>query len=366
MRVLYLALLLLTACPFGKQQKVAKVIKAEYSNSWHGATRLQAAKSIYVTSPVDGYVTSLGLGFGRLVQAGDSLLTISAPAIQEDFASAIIEYLRNKEKLEHESKKLKGEGELLAAGILSEEEYWGQKSSNQDAFIAFIKSKIHLQELAKLVNIDFAKLANLDVADQASVVKLMSEKVKVSVIANAKGLLLPNNLDNTPESKPLTLGAKIEKGAILAAIAAQGSYKIQVLMPEKYSRLMSAKATVMVSTDLGVRIPAKLTDYQPYSIQEKSGNRYFPISAELIMPKPPSQVPELYIGMPVKVEVVLGHADSLVVPIAAIGFANDKYYVDKTGHFSNARVEVEVLATDVSKAYIKAKLNPGDQVLLHD
>ena len=255
-KIIYIFLLILTACPWQSNKKTAEATLVDYLQDWHGAAKLQPEKSFYVISPSEGYITSFGLGFGREVRKGDTLLSISAPEIKDDFANAVIDYLRNKEKMLHANKKLKGEKDLLDAGIISQEDYWGHKSESQDAFIAFIKSKVHVQEMAKLVGLDFKSLDQLKVSDQKSITNLLENKVSVQVTANKDGLLLPKDMVDNSEHKDLTLGAKIDKAEIVAAIAEQGSYTVKVMIPEKFARTIAANDKVTVSSMLGASVPA--------------------------------------------------------------------------------------------------------------
>lgn len=365
-RVWFIVTVLLFGCPLRKQPKTAVIQQDNYEQSWQGSTKLQPANFTYVTSPCEGYITSFGLGFGRKVNVGDPLLEISAPKIKEDFIEAVIDYLRNKDKYFHQHKKLKGEKQLLDAGILSEEDYWGQTSTSQDAFISYMKSEIHLKEMAKLVGVEFSQLTKLKLEKQEELTNLLSKKISIHVIAQTSGLLLPSGLVEGSKQKSLDLGIKVEKGEILAAIAKQGKFKTNIMVPENLGRLISKKSQVTVTYALGGSVPAKITDFHPYMLKEKSGSRVFPVNIEIIAPKPPMLVPDLYVGMPVRVKLNIDKKQTFKVPVAAIRYDNHKYFVDQLQDSKQSEQTVDIVATDANFAYVKGQLQAGALVILHD
>lgn len=359
-------LILSSGCNWNNKTSTAKVSFSQYSNNWSGLARLEPAKVTYVTSPSGGYITSFGLGFGREIAAGDKLVEISDPKIQDDFNTTVIDFIKSKDKIKHEQQKLKGEKEMLSAGILSADEYWTQKSSAQDAFISYIRNKLKLEEIAKLVGIPFNQLVKVTADDKEKILELMSKKVTVKIAASQPGLLLPRNIVTNDDSKPLSLGAKIDKGEIIAAIAEQGSFKVKVMLPDSFSRKISKTTKAVIKGELGLSLDAVVSDFQPYMYQENSGKRVFPATISINMPKPPKLVPEVYVGMPVEVSIILKKESSIRVPIGAIGYSKGRYYVDKVNTFSNDRIFVEVLSTDEHFAYIRGRLTKNDEVVVHD
>lgn len=363
---IFLALFLLAGCPSGKKNTSAKVVVEDYDHSWSGASRLLPKNVTYIVSPSEAYITEFGLGYGREVKKGDSLLVLSDPKIQDDFTNAIIEYLKNKDKVLHDKKKLEGEKEMLKAGILSEDEYWTQQSAHQDSYIAFVKSKLHLQEITSLVGVDYHDIAKIKVSDLSKVAKLLVKKVSVKITAPKSGLLLPRGEADKDSSKPLELGQKLEKGEIAAAIADQGSYKVKVLIPDNFSRVISDKSKASISDNHGLIIKAKIVDFQPYLFQVKDGKRMFPVTIDLILPKPPLLIPDVYVGMPVNVKLVFDHKKYKKLPIQSLGYKDEKYFVEKKDTFGTTKIRVKVVGTDEISVYFIGNIDVGEEVVLHD
>lgn len=358
--------LLITGCPWHNDEKLAKVAVALYESSWSGSSRLEPENITYIASPSDAYIKSIGFGYGKEVKKGDNLIVLSDPKIQDDFTSSIIDYVKSKDKMQHEAKKLKGEQELLKAGILSADDFWVQKNAHQDSYISFIKSQIKLQEVCDLVGVKFQEIAQLNFSDLTKIQELLVNKVSVKVAVPKAGLLLPRNILEKDNVKPLSLGQKVAKGELLAVVADQGSYRVKVFLPGEFAQVIQKSVYARISSDLGLTLAASIKDYQPYLYEIKNGKRFFPAILTVVIPKPPLKVPDLYVGMPVFVKMVFGHDNYKILPISAVGYKDGQYYIEKKSMFKTTKVKIKVIGTDARNVFFTGDTEVGDKVVLHD
>lgn len=361
-----LLLMILWGCPKSLSQKTATVKLQVFNEEWSGTARLMPEKILYITSPEDGFVNHVDMSFGRNINIGETIFTLSAPQTQDSFINTIIDFLKSKDKLRHEQKKLKGEKEMLSAGILSEDEYWSQQNIYQDSFLSFLKAKEHLKELHKIVDFDLNKILNTEISDQNSIEKIIKTKINVRINAEKSGLLLPNTAISDEDNKPITLGSKISKGEIVAAIADYGSYLVKIMLPERYTNKVSKNMSARITGENNVVLPAKVIDYQPFMFKENSGQREFPVTIKISMPSPPRLVPYAYVGMPVEVNILIKSTIGKVVPINAIGYNKGNYFVEKVEGFGVKKIKVKILKTSEHEAFVKGNLPKNSKVIIHD
>lgn len=333
-----------------------------------------------VTSPADGVVKSLSFKYGQRVKQGDVLLVLTSTKLQEDFHSALTDYLKAKTAYTNAQINFQGTQELMKAQIISKQEFLSDQDQYQDAVLSYITAKnalekivrkipqINTQQLEQLSESDFAKLQTL-LAVQSSDLTITAPQTGVVLSAKSGGGDGGDGSDSGDGAKTLQVGSQIKQDQTLLTIGDLSGIETTVPAGENVINEIKPGQAVTVSLDALPNVTLsgviKSVGAQAQtSGGEQSGVANFPVIVDV--PKiPPNQSEKIRVGMSTKVNITLPNPAEITVPISAVNQTDGTATVTILGpHGKPVVVPVVTGRTTVDEIAIVKGLKPGDQVVL--
>ncbi len=353
--------------------RIARVQARKIDRVLHYAGRIEPVDSSYIASPVNGFIDKMLFSYGDQVKKGQVLFHISDPKIESDFVDKVIEYLKSKDDLAQAKRKLSAEQDMLKAGIISEDDFIQKKTKYENAYITFAKRSIALRKVTHLVGASFQHIENLKLSDLNEIEKLLTRQSFVSVRANRSGRILSPNVvqgHGADKKKLVSIGSKVEKGQMLALSVQNKGFKVTLKVDEhEMNQIKPGMAVSLTAPSYGQRVlTGKVTDVHMYNMQKGSGSdeMVFPVTIHVATPSD-KDMRNTYVGMHVKVAIHEGVKTLKVVPINAVFFKDNLYWLKVESAKGGIRdIQVQTGQTSAKDVVVQGKIKVGDQVLLHD
>lgn len=335
--------------------------------------RIQPTDSVYIASPVNGFVDKMMFAYGDQVHKGQVLFQISDPKIESDFVEKVITFLKNKDDLSQAKRKLSAEKDMLKAGIISEDDFLKNQTHYENTYISFAKSSIALRKIAILVGVPYTDIQKLKLSDLDAIEKLLLKQPYVTVRAERDGRILSPSVvqgHNDDKKKLVMIGSKVEKGQMLAISVNKHGFQITLKVDEHEITRIKKGMKVSISASVYGRhnLHGHVADVHIFDMQKGSSSdqMVFPVTIKLDALQA-SDIQKTYLGMHVKAMIHLGAQQRKTVPINAIFSKQNQYWVnvlDQDQHVKN--VMVTTGQTTASDVVVSGDLKAGDRVVLHD
>ena len=330
-----------------------------------------------ITSTVDGTVKQLFFKYGQKVDNGQLLMIISSPKLQDDYRTAVTNYLKAKEDNANSIVNFRGSTELKDAGIISEQEYLSEKSSYDNTAIAYLNAQYQLEQtIAKIPGVS-KTLESLSLDDLSTISKILQIQYdNLQIIAPAPGIILmPEKTEGgaadsgTGDSdKKLIEGAQVKQGQVLVSIGDLSGLATTVQVSELAINQIKTGQAVIVTSDAlpGIEfhgfVKSVGAQAQP---SPEGGLATFPVVIN-VPTITTEQAQLIRVGMTTKIEIVVENKPKILIPLAAVFQKNGISMVTildpKTGKTQD--VPVQTGQTSVSDVTIISGIKPGDQVVV--
>lgn len=322
-----LLLLLISACGKGGEKATATantfVVKAEgLHKSLYFTGTVQPLQEHTLISPVEAIVESMDYHYGQLVNKDQQVLTLDSSELQKQYNDSLTEYLKAKDSYSMAKAKFTGTQELWEAGLLSKNNYMGEKSSVDTARIALMQATQKLTALLeKMGDENSQHLAQLSI-DQFQQVRqaLTAPHNLIRFKAPADGILLYPPKGNDDKSGQLSVGSAVKAGQVLALVGDLSGVRVEIDVPEIDIDKMH---TGMDATITGVAMGQQVLHGKVVAVNAQatlaSGGSLPSFNAIVEVRHLSKEARErIKVGMSASIALALDSGDKLLIPIAAV------------------------------------------------
>lgn len=368
----------------GKQatQTVVATMKSVPTDLFYNGT-ISPIQIYNVASPSDGVVKELDFKYGQKVKKGDQLLVISSSKLQDDYHTALTNYLKAAEDYNNAKNNFAGTQELYNAKIISTQEYASDKEQYDNAVLSFLSAKIALAQLIKKIpgaqTVQFEKLSAEDITQLSKILEV--EYSNLPIIATQDGVALsPQKATedttagtggggDSDSDKTLAVGSQVKEGQTLVSIGDLSGLSTVVQVSEMVINQIKPGQAVTVTLEalpnINFKGSVKSVGAQAQPATEgQSGVASFPVT--VVVPKvTPDQMQLIRVGMTAKVQITIQNPPQLMIPIAAVHETGGVSMVTIIGPAGKPQeVPVQTGQTTVDQVAITSGLKAGDQVVV--
>jgi HlyD family secretion protein len=333
---------------------------------------IKPIKDELIISPANGIVTKVNFQYGDMITKGQQLLTLNSIDLENEFREIFTSYLKAKQAYLNSMNNMRGVEELRKSQIISDQEYFNEKSQYQNGLLAYLDAQHKLEQIAKDVPEISHKLNKLTLNDTQLIQALLRERFNNAVIhAQSSGIVLfPENSNADNDNKQIHLGYEVKKGDVLLAIGDLSGIAINTEVNEiDVNRLYRGqKVKITLSSQ-----PEELLHGEIISVarQAKSNGNgelaMFPIVIH-VPELTPQQAQNIRIGMSAKADIIISEPVQIKIPINAVFNKSGQHWVTIIDPNTGRKKEVVVTtgATTLHEVTILSGLKSGDKVINHD
>lgn len=333
-----------------------------------------------VTSPVEGIIKKINFKYGDRIQANDILFVITSSKLQQDFHSALTDFIKAKTAYTNAQINFRGTLELKKANIISDQEFLSDQDQYQDATLSYFTAKNALEKIvAKIPQINTQQLEQLSESDFGKIESfLTTQSSDLMIKASEAGVVLApkssgtdgGDGDSSGGSKTLQVGSQVKEDQTLVTIGDMSGIETTVPAGENVINNIKAGQAVTVTLPaipnltLTGRVKSVGAQAQTGGGAEQSGVANFPITVDV--PKlTPTQSNLIRVGMSTKVTITIQNPPSIVIPITAVNQEGGNTTVTILNAAGQPTV-VPVVAgrTTLDQVAITQGLKPGDRVVV--
>lgn len=329
-----------------------------------------------VMSPAEGVVHTLYFRYGGQVQASQPLLTITSSKSQQDYATALTNYIKDKDQYLTSKNSFAGTAALYKAGIVDREDYLSQKSQLETNHLAYLSSTNTLKSLVEKIPNAPKDIENLSLSDISAIEKMLSTEFnEYKLNAPITGIvLIPEKSSGggaDSSDKPLLVGTAVKENQVLLSIGDMSGIATMINVSENDINQLALQQSVLITSPAlpGLLFHGFVSDIgrQAKSDAGVSASASFPV--KITVPTISDLERNLVrVGMTAKIDIVIQSPPQIKIPIQAVFMVNGVPTVtvidDKSG--KKRDVTVETGATDLSQIIILKGLKSGDKVVVHD
>lgn len=274
-----------------------------------------------VVSPTEGTVVEKCFEYGQQIKKGQKLLVIESEKLQQDFQSALSDYLKAVDEYSKARRRHEGSKELRSLGFISENDYFSDKTAMEEAYFSLQKNRMHLKATVNKLAIK-EDLENFDLTNTKVVDALLQKKQnKITLYAKASGIALyPESSGSDSSSEGVFDGMEVKQSDVLLGIGDLHGVAVKVEVNEIDVNQIkpNQKATITGTAFPGITLSGYVDSIDAQAASSNSGNLpTFPI--RVVIPEiTESQRQTIHVGMSAKVKVDLTEDNVLMVPIAAV------------------------------------------------
>lgn len=329
-----------------------------------------------VISPTDGAVKELRFKYGDITKKGQLLMVVGSSKLQEDYRTALTNFLKAKEDYSTGETNFKGTQQLLKAQIISTQEYLQEKQQYDSTVIAYLNAKYQLeQQLKKLsgsTELENLTLDNIDVLNKV----LQMHYNDINIYAQNDGIILYPQKSSSSDSsdsnsdKPLQIGTQVKDGQILLGVGdltgITTTVPVSELIIDRIKTGLDVTVTLEAIPNSSLKGVVTLVGAQAQAAPGGQGGlATFPVTVSVA--KLPENIAKLVrVGMSTKVEITYNVGDRIQVPIDAVMQKNGQNMVTVLDPKTHKTREVPVTTghTTATEVTVIKGLNPGDQVVI--
>lgn len=325
-----------------------------------------------ITSPVDGIIEKVYVGFGEDVSKDQPLMEIYDEANSHAYADTIIAYLKTKKSFEMNDKQMSGRQELFDAGIISKNDLQHYQLEFEDSRVEFIQNLSKLRAIFSLFGEDSTEVETWTLEDAKHLSSIMYAHKTVTVRATETGKLLPYKSESgdSKGSFNMVVGDKVEKSQHIASITTADHYffPIQVSEVDINKIKVGMKARITGDAFPHAVLQGVVEQVDSYNTQRRdvaSSSVTFPVVIKV--DDIGDSEDEIRSGMSAKVQLIIEESQGLMVPYQAVEVEDGVYTVQVKKRLGVERRQVKIGQTTPESYEVTEGLQVGDVVLIpHD
>ncbi len=354
---------------------VVATMQASTNHLFYSGT-LQPLAVSNLISPAEGIVRKLYFQYGSQVQAGQLLVEIASSKSQQDYVTALTNYIKDKDQYLTSKNSFVGTAALYKAGIVDREDYLSQKSQLETNQLAYLSSTSTLKALVEKIpnapkDIETLSLSDINHIEEMLTKEFNDYKLQAPITGIA---LIPEKSaggGSDASDKTLSMGTEVKEGQILLSIGDMSGVAATINVSENDINQLALQQPVLITSPA---LPGLLFHGYVSNIgrQAKSDNPSSPIATfpvKITVPTISDLERNLVrVGMTAKIDIAIQNPSEIKIPINAVFMVNGVPTVTVIDHKTGKKhdVSVETGATDLTQISILKGLKPGDKVLVRD
>lgn len=331
-----------------------------------------------VSSPAPGTMAKIAVQYGKPVKPGQLLFIIKSSQMETTFRQIFETYVKAKSAYQRMLFESTGNAELYRLGLISKIDYLNKQEQLKSNQLELWGSEQALKKIIpnKDANLT-AKIQTMSVEKFEEIRSILQKPLAdINVYADKEGILLfPSKMlglkgNNKEDSARVSKDELVQEGQILAVIADLSGLVFDINVNETSFHMVkigqSAKITGNAFPTIELQGTVTLINHQANNSESGDVPSY---QVQIVVPQLTEEQRQIIqIGMSAEVALAQQKPPSIKIPITAVFFKDNKYWVKiinpKTQQIKNA--EVELGDSDLSSIQITHGLTSGESIVLPD
>lgn len=336
---------------------------------------IEPVSEVPVISPVNGHVTRLFFNYGKYVEKGQRLLTLSPEGLIDQYRKSVDSYLQHRDSLERSRRDYESDVVLYKAGVVSRDEYKRGELQYHSSLLNFYQARYGLEKILTKAEIDPKLIESSKITNEKSIDRLLKHKFKDIVVrAPSSGVVLFPH-DSKKQSRDsqqdrLVLGAATKEQQLILTIGKLQGLAVKIAVSEININRIKTGMPVTVTGDA---FPGIVLRGSVASVSEQANSNNSEVGLgqfEVVIHVPTlSQMQRkiLHVGMSAKVEFDIKELPMIWLPIGAVHEYQGKTVVTVLNS-SGERHEVPVIIgnTTPNEIAIVKGIRAGEKVVIKD
>ncbi len=346
---------------------------------------IQPIKTVSVLSPVDGTIEKLNFVYGQNVKKGQLLAVVNSLKLMDTFREAVSSFLSKKTEYLTQAQNFQGAQVLYRAGVISEQDYVGEKNTYENSVLDFFQEEYQLKKVLTTVGIEPGAIEKLNISDTGKIQKLFAKQFnRLNIIAPSTGVALfplpaqgqgdgsGDSGSGSGSSNAISVGSQLHEAQLILSIGDLEGFSIDMNVNEVNidSIKQGMKATVtgdaFAQVTLSGFVSYVASQAQPAQGGDSSGGSVFKVNVSV--PKVDGKdLRSVHVGMTAKIDLPIKGAPQIMLPIDAVFKKDDVNYVtivDEKGRHKD--VPVITGDTTLTDVVILSGVVAGQKVVVRD
>lgn len=380
--ILLTSVFLITACSkekkkTAKQENIVTVESKPVITTLSFSGTLKPHKQYSVVAPNAGTIESMNFKYGQKIEKGQVLFTLDSSKQEEQFESALSDYLKAKQTLSTDQGQLQSTEGLFKKGLVSEDEYRQAKNSYYLSRLGMLQAEAQLQKSLRIfkTNIDVFSLSIEDIAEISKTIARTKKLDVLSITSPVTGVALfpaagSSGGDDSGSGDSsgsgggsVGVGSEVKEGQVLVTI---GEFK---------GLIIGAKASEVNINQLKPGLPATVTSVAFPGITLKGyiheidsqaitsgGLPQFKVL--ILIPRLPEDARKVIkVGMSAQATVEIKSAPKIQIPISAVFQKRGQSTVKKIVNGKPVDTSIETGKTSMDSVVVLSGLKAGDKIV---
>lgn len=353
------------------QEKTVKVSQQDHNEHLYFNGILTPLNIHTINATVDGTVEEQGFHYGDTVTKGQLLFKIRSSALEKDFHSSLVDYLKARQAYEERHRKFVGTKKLWELQFIAANEFYSDRNELEEAHTNLVQSEYSLQQILNMQGnkIDFK---TIELKTPAEIDKMLAQRKDELFIKSPKSgiALTPDKqLGNNETVDTLKPGSTVKVGQPLLSIGDMSGLRIFLKVNEiNVNQIKVGQAvTVTGAAFPGITLHGTVTTINTQADSQSNALPSFPITVT-IPTLTPEQQKVIHVGMSAKVTITLAHPKEILIPIAAVNHHDNKEWVQRTNPQTGYPEPVAITTgkTTATQVAVEQGLQPGDRIVYTD
>lgn len=342
------------------------------TKSFYFSGTIQPIEIANAVSYVDGIVESKNFDYGQPIKKDQLVVTINSTKLQQDFQTALTDYLKAEDKLTTSYSTFRGSQTLWKMEFISQEKFDADRSSYENDKLAVLQSKIKLQRTLKKLgmNESVTKLTLRDI-DQVGLAYTQRHNI-IKIYSPARGIALYPKKGAAAAGgggKQINIGSQVKSGQVLMSVGDLSGISVTIPVSEiTVNKIKPGQNAIITGSAFpGIKLKGHVSSVAAQATSSDSGQPSFNVKI---------QVPHItendrkviHVGMTAKAQITIVHPPVISVPIRAVSTTSGKATVKVINPKTQQQVSVPVETgpTSLDTVIIYSGLKSGDKIAVPD
>lgn len=334
----------------------------------HFTGTVQPLHESTLSSPMEAVVETMHFHYGQMVKKGDVILTLNSNELQKLYNDTLTDYLKAKDSYTVAKSKFVGTQDLWDAGLLSKNNYLGEKSNLATTRVTLMQSTRKLTEMLEKMDDENAKnLSSLSLADFEKLRKILTANHNIIKLkAPSDGVLLYPPKAGDDKNTRVTVGSTIKPGQVIALVGDLKGISVEIDVPEiDIDKIRTGMTATVSGIAFGKhQLKGKLVAVNAQASNTSNGGLPSFTAVVEVNALTPEQQPWIKVGMSAAIELSIDSDNQLLIPIAAVKREKGNSVV--TIQLAQGETQQRVVLTGPAQAdsvVIESGLKAGDVVV---
>lgn len=280
---------------------------------------------VYIVNNINarGYIAAKYFEYGRSVQKGQTLFSITSKQLASDYQAALTSYIKAKKNYGDASYRMEGEEELNKLKMISQEEYLTSKTQLFNARLDYEQAKEKLYDLLESIGVSKDTLVQIESSNEAIYTALKNAPKTIKIISPNVGIALypESSTEKQTTLEPLEIGALVKEEQPLVLINDKTGISVTVNVSELDILNINYDQKALIKSDAfpGVTLKGTVVHIDREADADSVTTGLPTFKVKIVVPKlTPKESAVIRIGMSCEVTIPITKPPVIKIPLAAV------------------------------------------------